>query len=224
MKIKALIVTVFLVPGIYLFAQNNDPGRWEETIVKFEMQDQIHPPAKGAVLFTGSSSIAMWQDIEETFPEYEIINRGFGGSEFSDLIYYADRIIYPYEPSQIFIYEGDNDLAAGESIDSILKEAQELREEIRRKLPNVPVIFISPKPSISRWELKEDYEKLNKALEDFAANSELTGFADVWSAMLDEKGEVRKDVFLEDDLHMNSKGYKIWKTVLMPFMEERGTK
>lgn len=211
----SVIAILFVLPDVH--AQG--PEIWKDEIQKFKKQDKIDPPKKNAILFTGSSSIRMWKDLADYFPEHEIIKRGFGGSQFSDLIYYADRIIYPYEPSKIFIYEGDNDLAAGESIESVMREAKELRAEIKTKLPNTIVIFIAPKPSVSRWGMHEKYEKFNQQLEEYAKEAKLTEFADVWTAMLGENGRVRQDLFLDDDLHMNLKGYKIWKSVLMPFMQ-----
>ena len=215
-----LFSLLILICCTQMNAQGSEPEQWEETIREFEEQDKIHPPEDGAVLFTGSSSIAMWEDIEEYFPAHKVINRGFGGSEFSDLLYYADRVIYPYQPSQIFIYEGDNDIASGKSVESILKEAKQLREEIKKELPDTKVIFISPKPSLSRWELKETYEEFNRKLEEYTNETESTEFADVWSPMLDQNGKVLPDLFIEDGLHMNSKGYDIWQQVLAPYMAE----
>ena len=212
------LAIVFL--SISANAQNDNPERWEETITEFEKADKKDFPEKGAILFTGSSSIAMWNDVADYFPEENVINRGFGGSQFSDLLYYADRVIYPYQPSKVFIYEGDNDLAAGESVQSVLEEASKLREEIKQKLPQTEVIFISPKPSISRWNLNEKYEELNQALKEYANETPQTEFADVWSAMINRDGTLKKEVFLEDGLHMNAKGYKIWQSVLKPFLKE----
>lgn len=218
--IKIKLLSLLLLVSFGLTAQGNDPKKWEETISNFETQDEVNPPGKGLVLFTGSSSIAMWKDVAEYFPEYDVLNRGFGGSEFSDLLYYTDRIVYPYAPSKIFIYEGDNDLAAGESQESILKEAKSLREEIKAHLPNTPVIFIAAKPSVSRWHLKEKYESLNAALAEYAAENELTEFADIWTPMMKANGEVDETLFLEDELHMNAKGYAIWKKVLLPYLQD----
>ena len=196
-----------------------DPQRFEGTIINFEERDKFDPPAEGVILFTGSSSIAIWHDIPNHFPDHDVINRGFGGSEFSDLLHYKDRVIFAYKPSKIFIYEGDNDIAAGEPVKSIMKEAKTLRKAIKKELPGVPVIFISAKPSISRWHLKEEYEELNKKLRKYARRTSDTEFADVWTPMLDEDGEVMKDVFLDDNLHMNEKGYEIWQEALRPYVE-----
>lgn len=213
------ILLILIILTIDLHAQNN-PERWESTIQKFEEKDKVNPPAEGAILFTGSSSITMWQDMADYFPDHEVINRGFGGSDFTDLIYYQERVIFPYKPSKIFIYEGDNDIAAGESVKSILKEAKTLRKSIKKALPGVPVIFISPKPSVSRWHLREEYEELNKRLRKYAKRTRLTEFADVWTPMLDENGNVIESLFLEDKLHMNAAGYIIWKAVLRPYVED----
>lgn len=194
------------------------PGRWEETIRNFEEKDRIDPPKEGVILFTGSSSVVMYKELEKHFPDYLILNRGFGGSEFSDLLHYADRVIYPYKPSKVFIYEGDNDVAAGEKPKEIIREARKLRREIAKALPAVPVVFISAKPSVARWHLKEQYEEVNKGLKKIADKTAHTLYADVWTAMLDEEGKVYEHIFLEDNLHMNPEGYEIWRKVLEPYL------
>lgn len=213
------VFVFFLGFSLPLFAQEKGPERWEEAIQKFEEKDAINPVEPEAILFVGSSSIAMWQDIEEYFPQQRVVNRGFGGSDFEDLIHFTDRIIFPYQPAKIFIYEGDNDIANGESPKKIMKKAKKLRKMISKELGNTPVVFISPKPSVARWELKEQYEELNALLRKYADQEEHTEFADVWTPALDEEGNVVKHIFLEDNLHMNAEGYEIWKKALAPYME-----
>ena len=200
-------------------AQEQGPERWENTIQKFEQQDAQNPVEPGAVLFTGSSSVAIWQDIADYFPDSRIVNRGFGGSQFSDLLYYADRVIYPYRPSKVFIYEGDNDIAAGDSPQRIMREAKKLRKKIKKALGDTPVVFISPKPSVARWKMKDTYEDLNARLKAYADKTKNTEFADVWTPALDDNGRVVDHIFLEDNLHMNAEGYKIWQKVLAPYVE-----
>ncbi|MCB0629550.1 MAG: GDSL-type esterase/lipase family protein [Saprospiraceae bacterium] len=214
-----LLVSMLIlsIPGI---AQQQGPQRWEEAIRKFEMKDQEMKPEPGVILFVGSSSIAKWQDVGDYFPDARVLNRGFGGTQFEDVIYYADRVIYPYKPSKIFIYEGDNDIGAGDSPKSVLKEAKQLRKMIAKNLgKEVPVIFISPKPSVARWKLKETYEEANALLKKFADKKAYTEFADVWTPALDENGMVFKHIFVQDNLHMNADGYKIWQKVLKPYVE-----
>lgn len=213
--IQIVGLILFLFSGT-IYAQ--DPLRWEETIQKYEKKDSLNPVEDGALLFVGSSSIAIWQDIGEYFPDYYILNRGFGGSHFSDLIHYADRIIYPYKPKKIFIYEGDNDIAADEDPKDIFAEAKKLRKMISENLPGVPVAFISAKPAVARWDYKDQYRDLNSRLKKFAEKTPDTEFIDVWDPALDEEGEVYKHIFLEDSLHMNHHGYEIWKNEMEPYL------
>jgi lysophospholipase L1-like esterase len=211
--IIGIITLVFWGIAYSAEAQEAAPLKWESTIVKFEKSDQEAPPPHGVNLFVGSSSIAMW-DVVNFFPEYKVLNRGFGGSQFSDLLYYVNRVVIPYKPAKIFIYEGDNDIADGEDPEQIIKEAKEVRKLIAKKLPDVPVVFISAKPSVARWKLKEQYEVFNSSLKKYAERTKLTEYADVWSPMLDQSGNVFTHIFREDGLHMNDEGYKIWQGVI----------
>lgn len=120
----------------------------------------------------------------------------------------------------MFIYEGDNDIFKGESVTSILEKAKSLAREIKERLPEAIVFFISPKPSLSRWELREQYKELNYSLQAWASFEDNVRFIDVWTPMCDEQGQVFDDVFVSDGLHMNAKGYEIWTRIVRPFVEE----
>lgn len=217
LQVFALIVIVQCF-CIDINAQVEGPLRWEETIQKYEKRDSINPVKEGANLFVGSSSIAIWQDVQDYFPEYYVLNRGFGGSEFSDLLYYVNRVVVPYKPSKIFVYEGDNDIARAKRPGEVFKTAKELRKIIEEELPGTPVAFISVKPSIKRWEFEKNYTKLNKKLNKYSGKQDNTEFIDVWSPSLDENGNVFSHIFLEDNLHMNAEGYKIWQSVIQPYL------
>jgi lysophospholipase L1-like esterase len=170
---------------------------------------------KKIILFTGSSSIRVWNSLKTDFPKHNVLNRGFGGSEMADLVHFADKLIISYRPKQIFIYEGDNDIGNGKSPDEILAQAHRLLMVIREKLPKkTEVLFISPKPSILRWKLKDNYLEYNRKLEAWTKQYKKVRFIDVWTPMLDTEGNVIKDLFVEDGLHMNKKGYEIWAKVI----------
>ena len=210
------VLLYFSLPGV---SQDSEgPERFEESIQQFEQQDKEIPFPNGAVLFVGSSSIKIWDSLDEDFPGVTAINRGFGGSQFSDLLYYISRVVTCYNPSKIFIYEGDNDISAGKKPKDILNEAKQVRQAIARKLPGVPVLFIAAKPSVARWKLRKKYMQLNSELSLYAGSTPYTGFVNVWSPAMDASGEVMKDIFLEDNLHMNAKGYAIWKKAIEPFL------
>ena len=196
------------------------PTRFESAIVSFEGADTEDPVEPGVILFVGSSSVVKWETLAEDLPGHRVLNRGFGGSNFNDLIHYADRVIYPYRPKAVFIYEGDNDISMGSSAKQVAKDAKKLRSMIARELgKEVPVVFISPKPSVARWAQREIYEDANARLAAFAAKKDHTYFVDVWTPALRSDGTVRPDIFVEDNLHMNAAGYDIWEATIGPVVD-----
>ncbi len=198
-----------------------EPTRFEGAIEAFETADREDPVEPGVILFVGSSSVVMWKSLAEDLDGHRVLNRGFGGSNFNDLIHYADRAIYPYRPKAVFVYEGDNDIAAGQSAKDVYKSAKKLRKMIAKQLgEEVPVVFISPKPSVARWELKEEYEAANVLLQSMAEKKDHTYFVDVWTPALQADGMVRTDIFVADNLHMNASGYDIWEAAIEPIVEQ----
>jgi len=213
-----LITLIFLLLGT-LLSNAQDPNRFKDQVDELSNKQYNFSNDKKLVVFAGSSSIRMWKDVQTYFPEYNIINNGFGGSQFSDLLYFYNEMIVKPEPEILFIYEGDNDLASNKKPKFILKEAKELTEKIQKDLPETRVIFISPKPSISRIKLKNSYITFNKKLKKLCEKNGKVEFADVWYPMLDKNGNVYKDVFIEDGLHMNKKGYNIWGKVISEILK-----
>ncbi|MEQ1586908.1 MAG: SGNH/GDSL hydrolase family protein [Cyclobacteriaceae bacterium] len=213
---KALLVLFLQFQVVALLAQ--DPLRFEKEVNNLVAADSSINKRK-VILFTGSSSIRFWSGLRKDFPNHNVLNRGFGGSEMSDLLYYTESLILNYNPKEVFIYEGDNDINSGKSPEEILSNADKLLSLLRTHLPaKVKIIFISAKPSIARWHLKEKYEEFNRELKDWTGTKKNVFYADVWTPMLDSTGEVRKDLFIEDNLHMNQLGYTIWATVIRKFI------
>jgi lysophospholipase L1-like esterase len=217
MKIKSILFLFLLLSFAYVNAQNTP---FSSEIQDFKKQDSIQFPPKNSILFVGSSSFRKWDDIQSYFPGYTIINRGFGGSTIPDAIRYADEIIFPYEPKQILIYEGDNDLAFSDKItpDSVLSRFTKLFTLIREKLPNTSIAFVAIKPSPSRQKLMPKMQQANSLIKNFLKNKKNTAFIDVYHKMLNKDGTPIKDIFLEDDLHMNAKGYHIWQKAIQPYL------
>ena len=198
-----------------------DPLRFKDEVEKLTAADSTINK-KNIILFTGSSSIVNWKTLKADFPNRNVLNRGFGGSEMSDLIFYADEVIYPYKAKKIFIYEGDNDIASERDINTVFDNYRKLLKMIREDLsPRTKVYFISPKPSIARWALKDKYQILNRMLSAWLDPrlEKNAFFIDVWTPMLEPDGSVKKDLFVEDGLHMNEKGYKIWKEVIGKYLQ-----
>lgn len=213
-------VAIALISLIIFFEDNPDPLRFQEEINSYKQADKLNPPPKGCYLFIGSSSMRMWKSLQDDFKDYPVINRGFGGSHFSDVIYYFDDLILAYNPVKIVIYEGDNDIAGNKMPNTIMKDVTELLGMIRENLDHPEIAIISAKPSPSRWGLKDEYESLNASLKKLASKDEDLTFIDVYSSMLNEKGLPEPELFLEDSIHMTEKGYRIWEAQIRPFVEK----
>lgn len=213
---KHLILITFLF-GI-LCSNAQDPTRFNKQVEQLLAKEHSFDSNKKLIVFTGSSSIVRWKTVQADFLDYNVINYGFGGSVFSDLIYFYDDLILKQKPDVLFIYEGDNDVARDKKVSTIYKEAKVLHAKIQKDLPNTKVVFISPKPCIANWSKKENYILLNKKLEKYCRKQDNLEFADVWSAMVDENGVVFQDIFVADGDHMNAKGYAIWIDVIGAFL------
>ncbi len=189
-------------------------------IAAFKNQDSAAPPPKNAILFVGSSSFRLWKDIDSCFPGYKIINRGFGGSSLTDLTYYADEVIFKYRPKQIVIYCGENDFAASDTVTTsiVFERFITLFKKIRGKFPDVPIAFISLKPSPSRKHLLLFFNETNLLIEAYLKRKKSTAFIDVYHFMLNPDETFIDDIFLEDNLHMNAKGYAIWQKIIKPYL------
>ncbi|HET6766171.1 MAG TPA: GDSL-type esterase/lipase family protein [Chitinophagaceae bacterium] len=195
-----------------------DPPFWND-IQNFKRQDSISSPQKGVILLIGSSSFTMWEDVQNDFPGYTIVNRGFGGSTLLDQIRYADDIIFPYQPKQIVIYCGENDLASSDSVTAtmVVGRFKQLYAMIREKT-EAPVAYVSMKPSPSRRHLFQKMREANGLIKNFLASQKNAVFIDIHQKMLNAAGEPIPEIFLEDSLHMNAKGYAIWQETMKPYL------
>lgn len=195
------------------------PQRWEQQIQAFEAQDRTRPPAKGGILFVGSSSIRLW-DVAKSFPTLPVLNRGFGGSFLSDTVHFADRIIVPYEPRLIVVYAGDNDLAAGKSPDVVFADFKALAQIVEKALPKTRLVFLSIKPSPKRWSLSTKAKQANQLIADFVRQHDRLTFVDVSTPMLGADGKPRAELFRADNLHLNATGYQLWASLLKPLLDK----
>lgn len=213
------IITILLFISLFSAAQNTCPPFWNE-IQKFKKEDSAVKPAANPILFVGSSSFTRWKNVQDYFPGYSIINRGFGGSQLTDVIRYFYDVVMPYAPKQVVIYCGENDLSSSAHMqpETVVQRFKTLFGMIRQNYPQAAIHFISMKPSPSRAAYLEKFKKANASIRDFLKSQKNAGFIDVYPAMLDASGKVRTDIFVEDNLHMNAEGYRIWQKVLQPYL------
>jgi lysophospholipase L1-like esterase len=217
MNISYFLRIALLLVCHLAYAQEDIP--FEKEIQAFEAQDKQKFPPRNAIVFTGSSSIRLWKDLDASFPGKKVIGRGFGGSNLNDLDRYLDRIVFPYKPRKVVIYSGENDIAQGVPAEEVVSRFQRVFTRLRQQLPRASVIFISMKPSPSRAEKIGEMQKANIAIELFLNSQPNTAYVDVFTLMLDEAGNPRTDLFVEDNLHMNEEGYTMWASAIAPYLK-----
>lgn len=195
------------------------PEKWAPDIDKFIAADAGNPPPVGAVVFVGHSTIKKWTTLAEDFPGIPCINRGFGGSELFDTVYYADRIVIPYKPRIIVVYAGENDLAAGKTPAEVVGYFRTFREKIHAALPQTKIIYLSNKESPLREALRPKILELNALVAKDCATDARCLELDLNALLLDAHGKVRPELFLSDRLHLAPAAYALWTRVLSPYLQ-----
>jgi len=216
------VIALIGVPSSRLWAQaaGADADRWESAIKKFEDADKVAPPPQNAIVFIGASSIVRW-NLRESFPELgaQAINRGFGGSLAADSTRYADRIVIPYKPRIVVFYAGDNDVEANHTPQQIAGDFAAFERKVHAALPETQIVFISIKPSIRRFPWIEQIKGANALVKQYCATHAHLTFVDIVPQMLGAEGKPRKELLVEDGLHMTPAGYKIWNDALRPILQ-----
>jgi lysophospholipase L1-like esterase len=208
-----------LVPLAALAAEYPDNSRWEYTIGGFELQDEIIGERPGAIVATGSSSMRFWRHrIGEDLAPLTIVPRGFGGSNMNDVLQYLDALVLKHDPRAVMIYEGDNDVAQGVPVETILATFETVVARIAEHDPATRIYLLSVKPSLSRAALWPEMMAVNAGLEAMAAERAHVTYVDVATPMLHADGSIREDLFVSDGLHMNQAGYDLWRNVVAPVL------
>jgi lysophospholipase L1-like esterase len=192
--------------------------RWEKEIAAFEASDRTNPPPTNCIVFVGSSSIKRWTALASDFPGLPVVNRGFGGSQLADAVNFADQIITRYQPREVVIYSGGNDINAGKDPERVFGDFVALVLRIRAQSPQVDICYISVAPNPRRWGEVERVKKLNRLIRKYCQHHGME-FIDVFPLMLGPDGTPKPDIFVADRLHMNAKGYAIWKEAILPHLK-----
>jgi len=195
----------------------HDSSRWENDIRKFEKADQTAPPPSGGIEFVGSSSIRLWNTLTRDFPDRPVFNRGFGGSQLADSVNFADRIIIPYAPRQVVIFAGTNDINDGKTPEIVFGDFVALVTRIRRELPKTKIAYIAISPTPARWSQVDLVRMANRLIMDHCKRNGIV-FINAFALMLGEDGLPKPDIFATDRLHLNAKGYAIWRDAIAPHL------
>ena len=215
MLLGGLLAGCQAVPPTSIATHNST--KWEKEIAALEAHDKTNPPPPGCIVFVGSSSIRLWKTLATDFPGLPVVNHGFGGSQLADSVNFANRIIIPCAPRQVVIYAGGNDINAGKSPDIVYGDFVALVKKIRAALPDVQIAYIASAPNPSRWAQVEKVKRLNSLAEAYCHFHDVT-FINVFPLMLGPDGLPKPDIFVADQLHMNPKGYAIWREAVAPVL------
>jgi hypothetical protein len=216
-NLPALFVLLSVAP--WLWAADSSPSlKFEKEIKAYEASDQKNPPPSGAILFTGSSSIRRWTSLAQDFPEHQVINRGFGGCQLADVVYYADRIVIPYQPKLIVVGAGGNDINAGKTPQQVLADFQTLVDKVRAQLPETRIAFLSINPSPARWSQAAQQREANKLVKDYVAKGQNLDYIELFDAFLGPDGKPREELYVADRLHQNAEGYKVRTLIVRPHL------
>ena len=219
MRTKLLLFFLSLIISIQAFGQQGFP--FDNEIRAFKHQDSLNFHEPNGILFIGSSSIRKWTDLEQRFAGIPIIRRGIGGCEIWQIVdYYTPYILFPYHPRKIFIYAGENDIAAGRTSKFVADEFEKLCVMIRQKLPDADIYYMSIKPSPSRIRFFSEVDDANYLIKNYLKNKTKEHYLDM-ATVIYEPGTTVPDgsLFQSDYLHLNSKGYDKWQKVLAPYVK-----
>lgn len=210
-----------LLFGIILFlglrsTQAQSPKRLLDEVRSLQKKyDTLHQPGKETFVFVGSSSIRFWDSLPKLFPDVQVVNAGFGGSMASDLLAYLEELVLDFEPDKVFIYEGDNDIFEKKGPARVVRQTRRIIRRILKHNGPTPIVVIGVKPSPVRWHLRKEYERLNQKLKEYCDTNPQVDYVHIWDAML-KQGNIDDEIYLEDCLHMNDKGYAIWERIVTP--------
>lgn len=208
---------------IFFFAisllHSQEKHRFQDDVSVIKKYDQIYAVPHNPIVFVGSSSIRKWDNVERTFGQYDVMNRGVGGAVINDIIYYLDDLVTGYKPRQIVIYVGENDLGdQASTADSIFHRTQRLVTAVRTRMPQTPIIYISIKPSPVREKVIQKAIDSNRLIKPYIESLSNARYIDVFNQMITPEGKSRPELFLDDMLHLNPKGYAIWIKAIKPYL------
>ena len=195
-----------------------DFEKWEKEIAAYEQADRTSLPPKGGLLFIGSSTIRLWKTLAQDFPQHNVINRGFGGSQIVDSTHFAERIIFPYAPRMILLRAGGNDIHAGKSPELVFSDFRAFVAKVHEKLPDTQIAYIALSPSIARWDEKEKGEALNRMIREYTREIAGLKYIAAESISLGSDGKPRPELFVADKLHFSPEGYKLLAESVRPHL------
>lgn len=220
-----LILLFLLAPLSGARAQTNASGgvignRFEKNVEAYEAVDRTNPPPQKAILLAGDSQFYRWKTVAEDLPDYTVVNRGIDSFQTSDLVFFADRLVLPYNPRMIVTHIGGNDVHTGKSPEQVLTDFKAFVAKVRAHYPSIPIAFSSLTPGPGRWEEAPQRKATNQLIKEYIATQPNLLFIDLWDAMLTPDGKPREDLWVGDRVHPNHAGYLLRVKIMRPMLGE----
>lgn len=172
---------------------------------------EVMPKDSQEIVFLGNS-ITSNCDWSELFANSKIKNRGIGGDVLPGMIDRVDEIIFT-KPSMIFIMAGANDLELKTPVHQILVDYEKLIKLIKIGTPETKVFVQSVLPTYKdQFRSNADIQNINSGLLDLSEKYGVT-YIDLFSVFKNENNEL-DSTYSYDGLHLNGKGYLVWKNEL----------
>jgi len=192
---------------------------WYENEVQRLEKERAELTYDPKLLFYGSSSIRLWDHLQEDFAGYQPINLGFGGSTLAACVWFFDRLVAPFHPTSIIVYAGDNDLGDGRHPEEVFIFFKQFVSQVRDHFGDIPLAFISIKPSITRWNIVDSIRYANKIIEaEIKREANNLHFINIYTRMTDNSGYPKREFLEPDGLHINAKGYALWKEIVLHYL------
>lgn len=215
-RLSAILALILLPVGAFTAETN----KWEQEIQHLEAGDRTNAPPKSPIVFVGSSSIRLWKSLADDLAPYAVVNRGFGGSEISDSVHFAHRIVIPYRPRLVVMYAGGNDIHGGKTPETVFDDFKAFVSKITKALPRTKIAYISIAPNPARWKEVEQVKAANQLISRYAAEHPQVEFINVFPEMLGDDGLPRPEIYSEDRLHMNEQGYALWTRIVKSHVKQ----
>ena len=200
----------------YVRTRTTKIDRFESTIENFRRFDVRNTAPENPILFVGSSSIVYWPTAN-SFPEYPVVNRGFGGASLPEVIHYYDDVVKKHNPSMMVVY-CDIDVEAGKSPEFSVNAFKELIDKVDQNFPGTPILLLSMKPTLIDdllgKEVRNNKLLTNQKLIEYSDEHDNLYYIDITSAMIKADGSLKAEIFLGDGMHLNPLGYELWAPIL----------
>jgi lysophospholipase L1-like esterase len=194
--------------------ESADPEFFAADIAKFAAADREQPPPAHPIVFVGSSSIRLWNTLQQDMAPLPVLNRGFGGARLSSVVYFVDRVVIQYQPRAVVLYAGDNDLDAGESPDSVVRDFRRFVARVQAALPDVRIYYLSMKPNLRFWSNWPKYELANAQISALCAGDPRLGYIDGATPLFASGSMPPPELFRADQMHLSKKGYALWTAIV----------